>query len=213
MSGYQLANSTVALYEYIDNPIARDELLEARNEMNAENLPPNFAIWRAQPILQQRLGLSEAELGRFLLRINLHLIVHHPEAYLEQIARTANADWFPYTTKVEASNNPILKGSWYGLQILIVGMFFLESMVLAGLFVGSWILNRGFDLVGDRAAVYLLAIGIVWQTIIVSSAVIGGGSARYRSVADLLIIFAVALVVDWGRTKWLASRGELVRIA
>jgi len=212
MSGYQFTNSTVALYEYIDNPIAREELLEARSEMIAEKLPPNFAVWRAQPILQQRLGLSEAELGRFLLRMNLRLIVHHPEAYLEQIARTANANWFPYTTKLVTSNNPILRACWYALQILIVGMFLLELIVLAGLSVGSWILNREFDFVGDRAAVYVLVIGIVWQTIIVSSAVIGGGSARYRSVADLLIIFAVALVADWGRTKWLATRGELVRI-
>jgi hypothetical protein len=45
---------------------------------------------------------------------------------------------------------------------------------------------------------------------IVSYAVIGDGNARYRSVTDLLIVFAVALIADWGWTMWHASRRVLV---
>jgi len=205
MAGYQLSNSTVFLYEYIPNPIAREELLKARSAMYAEKMAPNFAVWRAQPVLKQRLGLSDAELGRFLLRMNLRLILHHPEVYLEAIARSSNVYWFPYETKVIA-NSLILKAVWYGLQILMVTAFLLELTVLAGLFVGSHILNRTFDFAGDRAVVYVLAIAIVFQTMVVSYAVIGQGNARYRSVTDLLIIFGVALIADWGRTMWHASR-------
>lgn len=209
MSGYQLSNSTVQLYEYIDNPIAREELVRARSEMFAEKRPPNFAVWRAQPVLDQRLGLSDAELGRFLLHMNLRLIVHHPEIYMEQIARTSNVYWFPYETKMIV-NSRVLKVAWYGLQILVLATFLLELTVLAGLFVGSHILNREFEFAGNRAVVYLLAIAIVFQTMIVSYAVIGDGNARYRSVTDLLIVFAVALIADWGWTMWHASRRVLV---
>jgi hypothetical protein len=104
------------------------------------------------------------------------------------------------------ANSLILKAVWYGLQILMVTAFLLELTVLAGLFVGSHILNRTFDFTGDRAVVYVLAIAIVFQTMVVSYAVIGQGNARYRSVTDLLIIFGVALIADWGRTMWHASR-------
>ena len=155
--------------------------------------------------MKQRLGLSDAELGQFLLRMNLRLIVHHPEAYIEKISRGTNGYWFPYETKV-IGNNVILKVLWYGLQFLIGATFLLELTVLIGLFVGSRILNRDFDLAGDRAVVYLLAIAIIYQTMIVSYVVIGSGDARYRSVTDLLIIFAVALIADWGRTMWRANR-------
>jgi hypothetical protein len=159
--------------------------------------------------LDQRLGLSDAELGRFLLHMNLRLIVHHPEIYMEQIARTSNVYWFPYETKMIV-NSRVLKVAWYGLQILVLATFLLELTVLAGLFVGSHILNREFEFAGNRAVVYLLAIAIVFQTMIVSYAVIGDGNARYRSVTDLLIVFAVALIADWGWTMWHASRRVLV---
>jgi hypothetical protein len=208
MIGYQLSNATVPLYEYIDNPIAREELLRARSEMDAEGLSANFGVWRAQPILEKRMGLSENELGEFLLRMNLGLILHHPEVYLEQIARGSNAYWFPYATQL-ITKRPFWKASWYGLQILVVVAFLFELTVLIGLFVGSRLLNRALDLGRERAMVYLLAITIIFETMIVSYAVIGSGSARYRSVTDLLLLFAVALITDWGQTTWRTNHRAL----
>jgi hypothetical protein len=206
-TGYQLSNSTVRLYEYIDNPIAREEFLRARTELYVEGSAPNYAVWRVRPILKQRLGLSDVELGRFLLRMNLRLILHHPEGYLETIARGANMYWFPYETKIIVQPS-VLRPAWLGVQLLVSAVFLLEITVLGGLAVGSRIINRKLIYLGDRALPHLLALAIIFQTMIVSFLVIGSGSPRYRSVTDPLILFDIALVADWGLTTWYASRRE-----
>jgi hypothetical protein len=206
-TGYQLSNSTVRLYEYIDNPIAREEFLRARTELYVEGSAPNYAVWRVRPILKQRLGLSDVELGRFLLRMNLRLILHHPEGYLETIARGANMYWFPYETKIIVQSSA-LRAVWFGAQLLVSAVFLLEVTVLGGLAIGSRIIGRKLVDLGDRALVHLLALAIIFQTMIVSFLLIGSGSPRYRSVTDLLILFDIVLVADWGLTTWYASRGH-----
>ena len=116
-----------------------------------------------------------------------------------------NTYWFPYQTRAITSL-PVLKAAWYFLQLL-VGVFFLfEVTVLASLFVVSWIFNRAFDFIGNRAVVFMLAIGIIYETMSVSYLVIGSGNPRYRSVTDVLIIFAVILIFDWAMTMWRESR-------
>jgi hypothetical protein len=205
MAGYQLSNSTVEFYDDIGNSIVREELVKAREEMSAENLPPNFAVWRARRTLKQRLGLSDDQLGRFLLGVNLTLIKRHPEAYMERILQRLNMYWFPYATRTITAV-PILKAVWYVVEMLVGVLFLFELTVLAGLYVGSWILNRAFEFVGNRAVVYVLAIGIIYETMSVSYLVIGYGNPRYRSVTDVLIIFAVILIFDWTMTMWQASR-------
>lgn len=209
MAGYQLSNATVPLYEYIDNPIAREEFIKARNDLRARHLPANFAVWKARSILKQRLGLSDAQLGQFLLQMNLRLLLHHPEIYIEGIARSLNIYWFPFQTKF-TSGNRVLKVFWYGLNILIEAAFLLELTILAGMFIGSYVLNKKFEFSGEGALLYWLAIAIVYQTMIVSYIVIGLGSPRYRSTTDLLILFAVAFITDWGRRMWLLSHRPLV---
>jgi len=204
-TGYQLCNSTVRLYEYIDNPIAREEFLRARTELYVEGSAPNYAVWKVRPILKERLRLSDVELGRFLLRMNVRLILHHPEGYLETIVRGANMYWFPYETKIIVQPSA-LRAVWFGAQLLVSAVFLLDVTVLGGLAVGSLITSRKLIYLGDRALPHLLALAIIFQTMIVSFLVIGSGSPRYRSVTDLLILFDVALVADWGWTTWHASR-------
>jgi hypothetical protein len=139
--------------------------------------------------------------------MNLRLILHHPEGYLETIARGANMYWFPYETKIIVRPS-VLRPVWFGAQLLVSAVFLLQITVLVGLGVGSRIINRNLIYLGDRALPHLLALAIIFQTMIVSFLVIGSGSPRYRSVTDLLILFDVALVADWALTIWYASRRE-----
>jgi hypothetical protein len=61
----------------------------------------------------------------------------------------------------------------------------------------------------DRSVIYLIALTIIFQTQILSCAIVGGSNARYRSVTDPLILFAIALVADWCLTTWRANRNVL----
>jgi hypothetical protein len=138
--------------------------------------------------------------------MNLRLIAHHPRAYLGQTARGLNLYWIPYWTKMIDGDNAIAKLLWYGIQALIVAVFLFEMVVVTGLLVGSYILNRDSGFTGDRWVVFLLAISIIFQIVIVSYAVMGMGDPRYRSVTDLLILFAIAVFGDWAWKMWHTSR-------
>ena len=111
LTGYHLTCTTVNFYEDIDNPIARDILLKARTEMYRQGLPPIDGVWLWQDKLKQALGLSDVQLGNFLLRMNLKLIAHHPEAYLEDSARSMVGYWFPYVTKYAVGNSRVVRSS------------------------------------------------------------------------------------------------------
>jgi len=209
-SGYQLSCSTIGMYEYIDNPIAREELLKARAGMYVAGMTPNDAIWKAVPHLEQRLGLNEVDLGRFLLRMNVKLITHHPEAFLEEFTRAMVMYWFPYLTKV-LSYRSALKLVWDGVQLLVAAVFLFEVGVLGGFAIGSKFLDRGLvSRVSDKLLIYLLAIGAIFQTEITSCAVVGGSNPRFRSVTDPLTIFCVVVVADWALTAWRASHRDPV---
>jgi hypothetical protein len=213
MNGYHLTLSTVGMYEYIDNPIAREELLKARKQLYEEGLAPSdAAVWQARPGLEKRLGLSDMELGRFLAAMNLRLIVHHPEAYIEGSVETAVINWFPYITKI-LSTGPVFKLVWDGLQLAVVAIFLFQVTILASLVAGSRILHRKLlSFTSGRSLVYVLALAIIFQTEILSSAVVGGSHPRYRSVVDPLIIFCVALIAEWCIRTSRSSRGEIAGI-
>lgn len=200
LTGYHLTCTTVNFYEDIDNPIARDVLLKARTEMYRQGLPPIDGVWLWQNKLKQALGLSDVQLGNFLLRMNLKLIAHHPEAYLEDSARSMVGYWFPYVTKYAVGNSrvgPVLKNLWDGIEDLVSATFLLEVILLAGLTVGLKMYGERILFAGSRALVFILAAATIFQTQIISCLMVGGEIPRYRSVTDLLILFAVILASDW----------------
>jgi hypothetical protein len=205
-SGYQLSCSTIGMYEYIDNPIAREELLNARAEMYVAGMTPNDAIWKAVPHLEQRLGLNEVDLGRFLLRMNVKLITHHPEVFLEEFSRAMLMYWFPYLTK-SLGYGGVLKLLWDAFQLMVAAVFLFEVAVLGGFAIGSRFVDRGLiSGVSDRLLIYLLALGAIFQVEIMSCAVVGGSNPRFRSVTDPLSIFCAVFVADWALTAWRGSR-------
>jgi hypothetical protein len=195
-TGSYLTSITTELYPEIDNPIAREELLKGRNEMYAAGMNPHDAVWRARKPLEERLGLSEVQLAKFLMRMNVRLITHHPQAYLEAVAQAATSYWFPYVTKLIGGTS-IRTLLWDAMEDLLAAIFLIEVVMLTGMAMGFKILTGKFVLMGDRTLAYLMALGIIFQTQIVSCAVIGASIPRYRSVTELLILFAILLVADW----------------
>lgn len=209
LTGYHLSNATIGLYESIDNPVARQVLLQARTDMHADGMTPNDAVWRARKLLQARLGLTDFQLAAFLLKMNVRLITHHPEAYLEEVARASCMYWFPYLTKV-IDTRPFFKFLSDGIQLSVAAAFLFQVAVLGSLLAGGRMLNRKLvSFTDDRSVIYLLALAIIFQTQILSCAIVGGSNARYRSVTDPLILFAIALVADWCLTAWRAGRHTL----
>jgi len=214
LTGYHLTCTTVNFYEDIDNPIARDVLLKARTEMYRQGLPPIDGVWLWQNKLKQALGLSDVQLGNFLLRMNIKLIAHHPEAYLEDSARSMVGYWFPYVTKYAVGNSrvgPILKNLWDGIEDLVSATFLLEVVLLAGLTIGLKMYGEDILFRGGRALVFVLAAATIFQTQIVSCLMVGGEIPRYRSVTDLLILFTVVLASDWIWTTSRAARKSPAR--
>jgi hypothetical protein len=206
LTGYHLSNATIELYENIDDPVARQILLQARTDMHVQGLTPNDAVWRARKQLKERMGFTDPQLAAFLLKMNVRLITHHPEGYLEEVARASCMFWFPYLTKV-IDTKPVFKLLSDGLQLSVSAAFLFQVVVLGGLLAGGVVLNRKLvSLTDDPSLIYLLALAIIFQTQILSCAIVGGSNARYRSVTDPLIIFAIALVADWCLTTWRASR-------
>jgi hypothetical protein len=206
LTGYHLSNATIELYEGIDNPVARQVLLQARTDMHVNGFTPNDAVWRARKELKGHLGLNDFQLAAFLLKMNVRLITHHPEAYLEEVARASCMYWFPYLTKV-VDTKPFFKLVSDGIQLSVSAIFLLQVAMLGSLVAGGFMLKRKLvSFTDDRSLIYLLALAIIFQTQILSCAIVGGSNARYRSVTDPLILFAIALVADWCLTTWRASR-------
>ncbi len=205
MTGYYMSNGTPELYPLIDNPIAREELLKARNSMYAVGMSPNDAIYLAKVPLERRLGLDDVSLSRFLVKMNMKLIEHHPQAYLEDVARASFTYWFPYSTKALGSlpAGPLLSD---GIQDFVATAFWLSLVVFFGLWVGLKILNKETPRLEPKLFSYTLALAIIFQTQMVSCTTVGGTVPRYRSVTDPLMIFATVLVADWAYTTWHASR-------
>lgn len=209
LTGYHLSNATIGLYEGIDNPVARQVLLQARTDMHVDGLTPNDAVWRARKELRARLGLTDFQLAAFLLKMNVRLITHHPEAYLEEVARASCMYWFPFLTKV-IDTNPFFKLLADGIQLSVAAVFLFQVALLGSLVAGGRMLNRKLvSFTDDRSVIYLIALTIIFQTQILSCAIVGGSNARYRSVTDPLILFAIALVADWCLTTWRANRNVL----
>jgi hypothetical protein len=205
LTGYHLTCTTVNLYENIDNPIARSVLLQARTDMYKEGLPPIDGVWLWKDKLKEALGLSDMQLGNFLLRMNLKLIAHHPEAYIEDSARSMVGYWFPYVTKYAVGNSrvgPIMKNAWDGIEDLVSATFLLETLFLAGLTIGLKMYGGNLIFTGERGLVAVLAGAIIFQTQVISCLMVGGQIPRYRSVTDLLILFTVILVSDWIGAVW-----------
>jgi hypothetical protein len=200
LTGYHLTCTTVNLYDDIDNPIARGVLLKARTDMYRQGLPPIDGVWLWRDKLKEALGLSDLQLGNFLLKMNLKLITHHPEAYLEDSARSMVGYWFPYVTKYAVGNSrtgAILKNAWDAIEDLASATFLLEVVLLSGLAIGLKMFGEKNPFRGGRAVVLVLAAAVIFQTQIISCLMVGGEIPRYRSVTDILILFSIILASDW----------------
>lgn len=163
----------------------RDRQLLRGDEVDA----PNYAF-SVRAELGEALGLDPDETDRWMLEANLHLISHHPWAYLESVE--------PATTRFAQmeSQQPV-----QGLGVAGTWALQLVHLVLLGAFVLQACLAPGI-LLADRSrtgrgplAWSLLASVLVVAAVGATSVLLETGASRLRSPVDPLL--ALLLVAGW----------------
>jgi hypothetical protein len=127
--------------------------------------------------------------------------------------------WFPPATPLASMHSSLLRWLWAALHAVVVGFFFLQLVVLAG--VGAFETSRRMAGAAAReaapwssatlvqASAYLLAGSIVIYTMLITCA-IDIGDPRQRRPTDVLVVFMCFLGAHvWRRS--LAGMGTAPR--
>ena len=194
--GYTLAGRTCTLWEHIPDPTVRAILVDARQAAYERGQNLSWSVFTVQPALQKATGKSEEDLGKYLEAMSLRLIRSHPEAYLEDGARSFAEFWFPISGGLPLMRSSLVRLVWYALSWSVFLAFAASLAVGAGMTAGS-LAEGGSRRTVDAAlaAAWLVAVVIVMYTAIVSSAV-AWGDPRYRAAVDLMVVAAVAVTAE-----------------
>src|SRR5262249_17677130 len=133
--GHHLGTRTVSLYDKISDPQVREIMVATRNAAYA-NRNPYWTTWYSRPDLMRATGLSAVQLAQYMQTIHTRLIMAHPLAYLEEVARAFCHFWSPDLP--ERSNRlPLVQGLSMVTQIVLCMAFWLSVILWAGLTMGS----------------------------------------------------------------------------
>jgi hypothetical protein len=212
--GYNLSTRTARVVERLPGEYApvRDLLVAARDRALVAGDDAHTGvmfIWPTRDALRQATGLSEPALSRYMLRLNLALIRAAPLNYLQEVARSAADYWFPWVPDLASFGSRPLQLLWSLLQNVVVGLFLLQVLMLAGAACTALALPAVRPLLGTAVrATHPLALGgsvlavlVALYTMIVSTTV-DLGNPRYRAPTELLVWLATILLVDaWRRGR------------
>ena len=192
-AGFHLTTKTIAFVERLpeEHRVVREILLDERNRQVARRgslLIGTQTIWHARARLEQATGLSQPELARHLLRLNLLLIRKAPIEYLQEVARSAAVYWFPAATGLSGMGHRLTRWVWLGVHVLVVGLFFTQLVMLAG----RPRTPAEPDAAGASALqtwAYVLAVTITFYTMALSC-LLDIGEPRQRRPTDVLLVLA-----------------------
>ena len=208
LSGFNLSTRTVRFVERLPDEYAqvRDILIKYRDLYLVRpgwHHTGYMYIWGARAELQEATKLSEPELSKYVLRLNLLLIGKAPQQYLEEVTRALSTYWFPYTTPLSNFHSRSVQLIWTLLHFATVAVFFIQTMLLASfglLFVGfpSWLRQSISSILVEgrlRFMIMVLALAVIFYTMIIST-MVESGFPRYRTPTDMFILFATLLGFD-----------------
>ena len=137
MLGTRLAHKTVRVLEKLPEEYAgvREILIRHRNEALLDPVTGHLGlayIFRAVPELQAKTGLSEQELSRYLVKMNLALIRSAPMEYVDEVLRSAIWFWAPGVTDQSGFGSGAVKAAFNGVRAIVLVAFFAVLVLLAG---------------------------------------------------------------------------------
>lgn len=171
---------------------ARSVLIEERDAalLRGRSSAPDNYIWVARPKLEEATGLEGRALDRYLMEIDVYLIVHHPFDYLDSV-RDASTN---YTSM---DSQPAVLGlgrpaAWLqqALHLALSVVFVAALACIPGLALARRI---------PRGQLWPLTAGVVlaastWITAVATET----GTARLRAPSEpilaLILVLAVAIV-------------------
>jgi len=174
----------------------RSVLVEERDEalLLGETFPPQNYIYRARPALEEATGLKDRALERYVMEVDLYLILHHPFNYLEAV-------------KVSALNYSSIDGSPavgdFGRSIAWAQTGIHQFLLVA--FFGVFALVPGLALAGrvERQHLRLFAVGfaLAGYTFLVT-VLVEAGVARLRAPTEPILALMLVLGASIVRQAW-----------
>jgi len=219
--GFNLSTKTVIVVEHIPEehrPI-REALLRVRDRhlVVGKSHTALQYIWSVLGDLKSATGMDDVTLSKHMQKINTWLIVNKPLEYIYSVARAMASCSLPYTTELAHLNSRVLLGVWSLLHFLVVGLFWLQFLALAGTAVFRipqyFSPDRGERPVAGlritefQTFSYVIAFAICLYTVIISCTV-DVGDPRQRIPIDMLVVFLVflGLHIWFGSVNRFASR-------
>ena len=199
-AGFHLSTKTMSFVERLPDEyaVAREILVRERDALltrHGGTHEGTQAVWHARAELSKALGLNTPELSAYLVKMNLRLIAQAPLEYFREVGRSYAAYWFPASGPLATMNSSLLRWSWVVLHLVILGVFFVQLTVVAG--VTALDFGRGRALLaaangGNQFSLaftaYLLAGAIFLYTLLLSC-FLDIGEPRQRRSTDVLIVF------------------------
>ncbi|MCB1035599.1 MAG: hypothetical protein KDD47_17385 [Acidobacteria bacterium] len=219
--GYSLSTKTVRVLERLPDAYAaeREALIRARNQHLVERGSSHTAeqyLPQAKPELARVSGLEGTELEGLILHLNLLLIRAAPLNFLLEVMKSVPGFWFPVANSLSTGGSSAWMAAWTVLHFALMGVFFLEALVLAGALLLHLTRRLQVNLWGPASPIrslpaepftlYLLAATFVVYNMLVST-VVHHGEARFRTPTELFILLLIFL----GARLWwtLAAPPEL----
>jgi hypothetical protein len=203
--GHHLGTRTVTLYDKIPDPQVRNIMVTTRNAAYVDR-NPYWTTWYTRPELMRVKNLGPVALAGYMAGIHLRLILTHPLAYMEEVARAFCHFWTPDLPEA-ANRRPLVQFASMTTQVVLCAAFWLVFVLWAGLSMGrlflpipAWLPRGGVQFL------YAAALVTVAYTALLSSA-LDIGEPRYRGPVDLLILFIVIATVHFaGRARTLPAK-------
>jgi len=204
--GISLTQKTVHVIERLPDEYAaiREVLIRGRNSNLLASRGTELGYIEAiRPELIQVTGLSEPELAKYLLKLNLLLIRKAPLNYLQDVVLAFGHYWFPMTTELANFNSRLLQTLWAVMHFILIGVFAANLLLLLGAAIFLKMCNifvAQLDKINIGATrsidfqefVYGLAGTIVFYTAAISC-FIDVGDPRHRVPTDVIIVFMLFL--------------------
>ena len=205
MLGFHLTTRTIRYIERLpeEHAVVRDILVRHRD---AHLVKPHsshtgyMAIWSAIPELKKATGLSEIQLSRYLLHINLFLIQKAPLYYLREVFIAFTSYCFPSAGDLANMNLKAIQLIWVIIHFGVLSALVIEIVGLGGVFLYAicrkfLLLRKSFccspiEVISLPIFSFLLSGTIVFYTALISC-MVEEGEPRVRTPTDALIVFMI----------------------
>lgn len=206
--GYNLSTKTVLIWDKMDDVedgAVKKIMVRIRDE---ELTAPGSShtglqsIHAARDEIIRSTGMSQIDAARYLVRLNLKLIMRAPLHYLQEVGRSLGGwYWFPAGNQLANMNSRIIQLIWSLLHFTIIGCFFMTALVISGAVADGFLKSRLLKLkprsplqsaTKYQLIAYCLAGTVVFYTMVISCA-IDTGSSRHRLPTDCLILMMTFL--------------------